>query len=181
LTLTPFGASKGFLKELALTGWTYRGATASRFVAGGAGQLAPVGASLPRNRSGVFVGLRDPGVTIGAEYATRLDGTESGDNTALVPRAETDSVGKLSSGFLVFRPFHFFRPGSSLPLGVVARWDRFDPNRDTDTYVNTVIAGLIWDINSRASLSLDYQEQTPHGTTIVPPSKTYFVHLTANY
>jgi hypothetical protein len=44
-----------------------------------------------------------------------------------------------------------------------------------------VIAGLLWDLNKRTSLSLDYQEQTPHGGPVVATAKTYFLHLVANY
>lgn len=181
ISLTPFGASENFLKTLTLTGWTYRGATASRFVAGGAGQIGPVGESLERNRSGVFVGIRDPRVTVGAEYATRSDGIETGDNTVLLPRVETDSTGRLLSGFTVLRPFQLISEKSTIPLGIVARWDRFKPNTDTAPYSNTVIAGLIWDLNKRVSLALDYQEQTPHGGPVLVPSKIYFLHLVANY
>lgn len=181
ISLTPFGASESFLKTFALTGWIYRGAVASRFVAGGPGQIGPVGESLPRNRSGIFVGLRDPRITIGADYATRSDGSELGDNTVLLPRVESDSTGRLISGFTVLRPFQFFNEESTIPLGLVARWDRFKPNKETDPYSNTVIAGLIWDVNKRTSLSLDYQEQTPHGGPVLAPSKIYFLHLVANY
>lgn len=181
ITLTPFGASESFLKTFALTGWTYRGAIASRFVAGGAGQIGPIGESLPRNRSGVFAGFRDPRITLGADYATRTDGAELGDNTPLVPRTEIDSTGRLISGFTVIRPFQLVNEQSTIPLGLVARWDRFTPNTDTAPYSNTVIAGLIWDINKRTSLSLDYQEQTPHGGPAIATSKTYFLHLVANY
>lgn len=181
ISLTPFGATEGFLKTFALTGWVYRGAIASRFVAGGPGQVGPIGESLKRNRSGIFVGLRDPRITLGADYATRADGSEIGDNTVLVPRLESDSTGRLISGFTILRPFQFFNDQSTFPLGLVARWDRFKPNKAADPYSNTVIAGLIWDVNKRMSLSLDYQEQTPHGGPVVASAKTYFLHLVANY
>jgi hypothetical protein len=181
VSITPFGTSESFLKTLALTGWTYRGATASRFVAGGAGQVGAVGSSLARNRSGVFVGVRHPGITLGADYATRTDGSESGDNTVLLPRLETDSTGRLISGFTVLRPFQLVNERSTIPLGLVARFDRFKPNRDADAYSNTVIAGVTWDLNKRTSLSLDYQEQTSHNGPVVPNTKTYFLHLVANY
>lgn len=181
ISLTPFGASESILKTFTLTGWTYRGAIASRFVAGGAGQIGTVGQSLSRNRSGVFLGLRDPRVTVGAEYATRTDGSETGDNTVLLPRVETDSTGRLLSGFTVLRPFQLLDGGSTIPFGLVARWDRFKPNAETDPYSNTIIAGLIWDLNKRVSLALDYQEQTPHGGPVLTPSKIYFLHLVANY
>ena len=181
ISLTPFGASESFLKTFALTGWTYRGATASRFVAGGTGQVGTVGSSLARNRSGIFAGIRHPGITLGADYATRTDGSESGDNTVLLPRLETDSTGRLISGFTVLRPFQLVNERSTIPLGLVARFDRFKPNRDADPYSNTVIAGIIWDLNKRTSLSLDYQEQTSHNGPVVPNQKIYFLHLVANY
>jgi len=182
ISLTPFsGSDINLLKTLALTGWTYRGAIASGFVAGGAGQIGPIGSSLPRNRSGIFLGLRDPRITIGGEYATRTDGSETGANTVLSPRVESDSTGRLVSGFTILKPFAILNDKSTIPLGLLARWDRFKPNRETAPYSNVVIAGLIWDLNKRTSLSLDYQEQTPHGGPVVAPAKTYFLHLVANY
>src|SRR5450756_1312317 len=70
LSLTPFGRSDNkLLKTFALTGWTYIGAVASSFAAGGVGQIGPVGVSLPRTRSGVFVGIRDPRLSAGAELS----------------------------------------------------------------------------------------------------------------
>lgn len=181
ISLTPFARSGNFLQTLTLTGWTYRGAVASRFAVGGTGQIGPIGSSLSRNRSGVFAGIRDPRFTLGGDYATRTDGSESGDNTVLLPRAETDSTGRLISAFTVLRPFQLMSARSTVPLGLVARWDRFKPNRDAAPYSNTVIAGVIWDLNKRTSLSLDYQEQTPHGGPVIAPSKIYYLHLAANY
>jgi hypothetical protein len=182
ISLTPFGASdSNLLRNLALTAWTYRGAIASSFVAGGAGQIGPIGSSLPRNRSGIFIGLRDPRITIGADYATRKDGSETGANTVLSPRVASDSTGRLISGFTILRPFQIMSEKSTIPLGLIGRWDRFKPNRETAPYSNVVIAGLIWDLNKRASLALDYQEQTPHGGPVIATANTYFLHLGANY
>src|SRR3990170_2128965 len=45
ISLTPSAGGEIFLKTSGVTGWTYRGAVGSRFVAGGAGQLGPVGNS----------------------------------------------------------------------------------------------------------------------------------------
>lgn len=182
ISLTPLsGSDINLLKTFTLTGWTYRGAVGSSFAGGGTGQIGPIGSSMPRNRSGIFVGLRDPRITIGADYATRTDGSETGANTVLSPRLESDSTGRLISGFTVLKPFAILNNESTFPLALVGRWDRFKPNRDAAPYSNVVIAGLIWDINKRASLSLDYQEQTPHGGPVVATAKTYFLHLVANY
>jgi hypothetical protein len=182
LSITPLsGASNKLIKTFALTGWTYVGAVASSFAAGGAGQIGPVGSSLPRTRSGVFVGLRDPRLSAGAEWDTRKDARETGANTIASPRVEFDSTGRLLAGFATIKPFQLMNDQSTFPLGLVARWDRFKPNTGTDGYINTVIGGLTWDLNKKAALSLDYQEVTPHSGAIAAAPKTYFLHLVANF
>ena len=182
LSLTPFGRSDNrLLKTFALSGWTYIGAVASSFAAGGAGQIGPVGVSLPRTRSGVFVGVRDPRLSAGAEWDTRNDARETGANTIASPRAEVDSTGRLLAGFVAIKPFQLMNDQSTFPLGLVARWDRFKPNTDTDGYINTVIGGLTWDLNKKTALSLDYQEVTPRSGVIAAATKTYFLHLVANF
>jgi hypothetical protein len=182
LSITPLSASSNkVIKTLALTGWTYQGAVASSFVAGGAGQIGPVGSSLPRTRWGVFAGLRDPRLTAGAEFDSRKDAKETGANTVAAPRVEVDSTGRLIAGFVTMKPFQLLNDQSTFPLGLIARWDRSKPNTSTDAYINTVIGGLTWDLNKKSALSLDYQEQTPHSGAIAAATKTYFLHLVANF
>jgi hypothetical protein len=182
LSLTPFsGSSNKVIKTFALTGWTYVGAVGSQFVAGGPGQVGTVGSSLPRTRAGIFAGVRDPRLSLGAEWDTRKDAREGGANTVLAPRVEIDSIGRLIAGFVTVKPFQLLNDKSTFPLGVVGRWDRFKPNTDTDAYINTVIGGLTWDLNKKTALSLDYQEQTPHSGAIAAATKTYFLHLVANF
>ena len=182
LSLTPFsGSSNKVIKTFALTGWTYVGAVGSQFVAGGPGQVGTVGSSLPRTRAGIFAGVRDPRLSVGAEWDTRKDGRENGLNTVLSPRVEFDSTGRLIAGFVTAKPFQLLNDKSTFPLGVIARWDRFKPNTATDAYINTVIGGLTWDLNKKTALSLDYQEQTPHSGAIAAATKTYFLHLVANF
>jgi len=182
LSLTPFsGSSNKVIKTFALTGWTYVGAVGSQFVAGGPGQVGTVGSSLPRTRAGIFAGVRDPRLSIGGEWDTRKDAREAGANTVLAPRVEIDSTGRLIAGFVTTKPFQLLNDKSTFPLGVIARWDRFKPNTATDAYINTVIGGLTWDLNKKTALSLDYQEQTPHSGAITAATKTYFLHLVANF
>jgi hypothetical protein len=182
LSITPLsGSSNKVIKTFALTGWTYVGAVASAFVNGGPTQVGTVGSSLPRTRAGAFAGFRDPRFSAGAEWDTRKDGRENGANTLTAPRVEFDSTGRLMSGFAVIKPFQLVSETSTFPLGLVARWDRFKPNTDTDSYINTVIGGLTWDLNKKTALSLDYQEQTPHSGAIAATTKTYFLHLVANF
>jgi hypothetical protein len=182
LTITPLSSSTNkLIKTFALTGWGYQGAVASSFVAGGAGQIGPVGSSLPRTRYGVFAGLRDPRFTAGAEWDTRKDAKETGLNTVAAPRVEVDSTGRLIAGFVTIKPFQLMNDQSTFPLGLIARWDRSKPNTSTDAYINTVIGGLTWDLNKKSAISLDYQEQTPHSGAIAAATKTYFLHMVANF
>ncbi len=182
LTLAPWGrdASK-FLRTLTLSGWIYRGATASKFVTAGPGEIGPSGAGLDRNRWGMHAGSNDPRFTFGVEYATREEERESGLNTVVSPRTVTDTTGTLIAGYTLVRPFAFFGNGSLSPLSLVGRFDRITTNTDADSKYNVVIAGVIWDLSKGASLSLDYQEATTvHGTPITP-TKTYFAHVVARF
>jgi hypothetical protein len=182
LSLTPFKSSDNRLaRALTLSGWGYRGAVGSKFASGGAGQVGTVGSGLDRNRAGVFLALRDPRFTIGAEYATRTDGSEGGANTVASPRTVTDSTGRLIDWYIVLRPFNFSNLKGRSPLGIVARMDRFKPNTNTAAYSNFIVGGLVYDLNARSSVSLDYQEQTPHSGLTVTANKTVFLHLVANF
>lgn len=183
LTLTPFGTSEmSYLRTFAVDGWVYRGAVASKFVNGGAGQVGSVGSGLDRNRWGAFAGIRDPRLTVGLDYAQRSDqGEGSSLNTIASPRVVTDSSGSLFSAYAVIRPFQIADAKSSFPLGIVARWDRVKPNTSRDADYKVVIAGLIWDLSKKTSISLDYQEQTPRNTSIVAPTRIYYLHWVANF
>ena len=182
LTLTPLSSwDNKVLKTFALSGWTYQGAVGSQFVNGGAGQVGTVGVSMPRTRSGIFAGLRDPRLTAGAEWDTRKDASETGANTLASPRVEVDSTGRLLAGFITAKPFQLVNDKSTFPLGLVARWDRFKPNTANDGFVNIIIGGLTWDLNKKSAISLDYQEVTPHAPAAIAATKTYFLHLVANF
>ena len=182
LSVTPLSSSDTrLLRTFTVTGWAYRGAVGSKFVSGGTGQVGAIGSGLDRNRAGVFVGIRDPRLAIGGDFATRTDGGENGANTVASPRTVVDSTGRLLAGFVVLHPINFSNPKGSSPLGLVARWDRFKPNTGTAGFANTIIGGMTWDLNARSSVSLDYQEQTPHFGAGVATSKTYFLHLVANF
>ncbi|HEX3535076.1 MAG TPA: hypothetical protein VHT23_12745 [Gemmatimonadaceae bacterium] len=182
LTITPLsGSSNKVIKTFALSGWTYQGRLASAFVNGGAGQVGQVGSSLPRTRSGIFVGVRDPRLSAGFDFATRKDGVETGLNTVASPRAEIDSTRRLISGFATIKPFQLLSDQSTFPLGLIGRWDRYKPSSGAPGYINTVIAGATWDLNKKSALSFDYQEQTPKNGVIAATTKTYFLHMVANF
>ena len=182
VTLTPLGTSDvSYLKSFAIDGWVYRGALASKFVSGGAGQVGPVGAGLDRNRYGGFVGIRDPRLVVGVDYAQRQDGIDTGANTAASPRGVSDSTGRLVSGYIVAKPFLMADPKAGIPIGFVVRYDQVTPNTATSPKVNTFIGGVTYDLNKRSSFSFDYQEVTPANGSPAAPVKTYFMHWIANF
>ncbi len=182
VTLTPLTTSDAsYLRTFAIDGWVYRGAIASKFVSGGAGQIGPVGSGLDRNRYGVFAGIRDPRLVVGVDYAQRRDGGDTGANTVASPRGVADSTGRLVAGYIVAKPFRIADAKSTIPLGVVLRYDQVTLNTSTSPKINTFIGGLSWDLNSKSSISFDYQEATPANGAPVAPVKTYFMHWVANF
>jgi len=197
VSLTPLMAREGvpaLLRTLTLTGWTYRGSLGSRFAAGGTGQLGSIGEAMPRTRSGVLLGIKDPRLTIAGEYARATTGTESGENTALSPRTRTDVDARLLYGFAIVRPFAFADAAGTSPLALFARYDRYEPATNLSDFVyHFLVGGLSYDLSSRATIALDYQEQLPSSGTLPPLSttgavslpptafKTWFAHFVVNF
>jgi hypothetical protein len=197
LSLTPLAnqTSSPLFQTFTITGWGYKGAKASRYVNGGAGQVGAVGQALDRSRYGVFLGLRDPRLVLGAEYAQRHDEDEpTGANTVAVPRTVNATTGRVLSGFTVVRPFAFANGMGKSPFGLVARYDRVSPTASTENIAtppstsnsyHNIIAGLFYDISQKAQLALDYQESlaSNNGVSARPPaqSKGYYAHFVVNF
>jgi hypothetical protein len=181
LTLTPLADSKGLLSTTAITAWGYKGAIASRFVSGGAGQVGPVGEGLQRNRWGVFAGLKDRRLTLGAEWAQRADEGELGDNTTGSPRVVVDSTGTLLSAFAIARPVEWLSPGQTSRLALLGRYDRFRFNDEAAPAARLIIAGLIWDLDRRLSFAADYQQLLPRDGATGSDTKTWFLHAVASF
>ena len=181
LTLTPLASSKGLFSTTAITAWGYKGAIASRFVAGGAGQVGTVGEGLQRDQWGVFAGVRDRRLTLGAEWAQRADAGELGDNTPANPRVVVDSTGTLLSGFAIARPLEWLNPGKHSKLAFIGRYDRFRFNEETAPESTLLIAGVIWDLDRRLSLAADYQQLLPRNGGPGIGIKTWFLHVQAAF
>jgi len=196
LTLTPFlqSSSPSLLQTFTITAWGYKGATASAFVNGGVGQTGAVGEALDRSRAGIFVGIRDPKLVIGGEFAQRHDERETGQNTIAAPRVETTTTGRLLSGVTQIRPFAFANASGKSPFGLVARYDHVTPTASTAGFASApatsnayhnLIAGVFLDISQRAQLALDYQESlaSDNGVSDAPPtqSKGYYAHFVVNF
>jgi hypothetical protein len=180
LTLAPFAhTSLGAIRPLTFSLWGYRGALASRFVQGGAGQIGPVGSSLRRDRWGVFAALNHAALTFAAQHARRIEEGELGSNTTLDPRQVVDSTGSVTAVYGIARPFS--ASAALRPLSLVARWDHVTPNRATGSAHDLAIAGVIWDLSSRVAISLDFQGQYPDETSQAPETRTLFLHGVARF
>jgi hypothetical protein len=196
LSLTPLANQTDLplLQTFTLTGWGYKGATASTFVNGGAGQIGPVGEALDRSRAGVFVGIKDPRLVLGGEFAVRRDGGDAGQNTLASPRTGTTTSGQLFSALTQIRPFAFTNGTGKSPFGLVARYDKVSPSTSTSNVAvppptsnsyHTLIGGAFYDVNQRAQFALDYQESLAANNDLsnAPPaqSKGYFLHFMVNF
>ncbi len=196
LSLTPLANSTTtpLLQTFTITGWGYKGATASGFVNGGAGQIGSVGEALDRSRAGVFVGIKDPRLVLGGELAMRHDGGDAGANTVASPRTGTTTTGRVLSGLTVIRPFAFTNGSGKSPFGLVARYDRVSPSTattgiavppSTSNSYHNLIGGAFYDLNQRAQFALDYQESlaTSNDLSNAPPaqSKGYYLHFMVNF
>jgi hypothetical protein len=181
LTLTPLANGTGLFSTLALTAWGYKGAIASRFVAGGVGQVGTVGEGLRRDRWGVFTGIKDRRLTLGAEWAQRAEEGELGNNTPASPREVVDSTGTLLSGFAILRPLEWLDTGRTSRLALIGRYDRFRFNDEAGPAARFIIAGIIWDLDRRLSLAADYQQLLPRDGATGTDTKTWFLHAVASF
>jgi hypothetical protein len=182
LSLTPLSSNgSAILKTATLTAWGYKGALASRFVQGGAGQVGPVASSLRRDRWGVLGGVRDPRLTAAVAYSRRTDESELGNNTPLSPRLVVESTGRLLSAFALVRPFQLAHVEAGEPLRLIGRYDRFRPDEDTQGRTRFIVAGVIWDLARTVSVAADYQEQTSSGAATLPITKSWFFHIVAGF
>ena len=193
LTITPL-ANSGvkMLTTWAISPWYYKGTVASKFVGSAPPPTTngPVGDGLNKTRYGIFTGIHDPRLTLGAHYVQFKGQGETGLNTQASPRAVVDTTGHAYSLYGWLKPLALFDTAAAATrLGVIARYDKVTTNTDTDGQFHVFIGGLTFDLNKRASLSFDYQEQLSdtypvvNGATITPtpPLKTWFAHMVVNF
>jgi len=180
LTLTPLANTFGFWKGLTISPWYYNGDRASDF-ARRRGTVQPVPTALRRDRAGVFLGLRDPRITLGAQFAQRWDVFESADTTSDVVPTAVEQTGRVVSLYTIVRPLTYINSAPNWPLAIVLRADEIKPNTDADPYYRNYIAGLSWEFNRRTSFTFDYQNQTPKDRSSAPDSKVYFLHVIAGF
>jgi DNA-binding response OmpR family regulator len=184
LSLTPLATHPGLFQTLAITPWVYRGRTGSKFAAGGVGQVAPVTDGLPRKRWGIFVGSRDPRLTLGMQYAKRTDGYEYGSNTAIAPRTVSDTMGTLLSMYVLARPLRWQSGNNVSRLGMVLRRDEFRTHGALPGREQLWIVGLEYAPTPRTALAVDFQELQARdyvGRAPITDSRTVYVHWAAAF
>ncbi len=181
VSLTPFANGAGLVKSLAISPWYYKGASASSFILGGAGQVGRVSEGLQKDRRGLFVGLKDRRITASADFSQRVEGVESGTNTAASPRVVTDRTSQLASVFGMVRPMEWVSKDKPSRWSVLARMDRFKIDNALDPGTRFTVVGLNWDVNARSNLVLNLQSLKPTGNGTTIPSKIIFVHWKAEY
>jgi hypothetical protein len=200
VSLTPLAnqATNPIAQSLTLTLWGYKGALASNFVNGNpALAIAPVGEAMDRSRAGVLVGVRDPRLTLAAQFATRRDQRDTA--SATLPRTIIDTKGNLWSVYGTVRPFAFTNGTGKSPFGLVARYDHVSPSTATDNApigstvpstsnaYHTLIGGLFFDLSQKAQIALDYQESlaTSNDLSLSPTPngqlKGYYAHFVVNF
>ncbi|MEP6730638.1 MAG: hypothetical protein ABJE10_08365 [bacterium] len=190
LSLTPLAnqTDMPLLQTFTISGWGYKGATASAFV----NDATPVGEALDRSRAGIFVGIKDPRLVLGGEFAQRHDDGELGATPAV--RTKTEVTGRVLSAYTVVRPFAFTDASGKSPFGIVARYDKVTPLSSTtgftaappsDNTYHVVIGGLFYDLSQKAQIALDYQESLnstgSSGVGGTAQSKGYFAHFVVNF
>lgn len=186
LSLTPLSSSNGILKTLTISPYVYSGHTASKFLTTPGANATGAANGLIKNRDGVFVGLKDRKLVLGAGWDQRTETVETG--STLATRGSYDNRGTLTTVFTVIRPLEFNSKKKS-PIGVLLRLDNFKPYSDvrsagTQTISannQLVIGGAFLDINSKATMALDVQHLTPQRGSTTPESKTLFAHMQISF
>jgi hypothetical protein len=193
LTLTPFGSQDNMLKTFSVSPWISMGKSASKYLTTSGSAGTPAADGLTKNRDGVFVGLKDRRLTIGAEWAQRTETIETG--TSLATRGSYDNSATLTSAFVIVRPVELFGddPKVKSPFGMMVRLDNYKPYSDqrsagpitgtqtTSSANQLLIAGIFWDLNARATFTLDLQDLSPQSGSTTVESKILFAHWNISF
>jgi hypothetical protein len=123
--------------------------------------------------------VRDRRLTLGAEWARRIDGVESGSTP--FDRSVTDNTGELYSAFAIARPLEWGPGTGPSPFGLVFRWDQLKPNIDAQGRQRYLLGGVFWELTPKAVLALDYQRTEPIDGLGGAKSENWYVHWQVSF
>lgn len=173
LSLTPFGQTSSYFKSFTISPWGYFGKNASSFVND---PTNPISDGLAKTRYGVFLGIKDRRAALGAEWAEKKDDSDAGSPDAF-DRIVTTTTGRLYDGFAVLRPLEWASDHGKVPsIGLLARYDHFQPNTNSNGYQEFWVGGIFWDTTPKTSFSLDYQKTTPKNGLSGNPTELWYLH-----
>lgn len=176
---SPLGNAPGEHLNVFVVPWFSVGRRASDYV-NGRGSVRPVGTGRLKDRAGLFLAARHPGFTAGLETARRYEVRETADTLAAIAPRVDDVTGSLVAGHVLIRPAYFATHHQSR-IAVFGRLDEVHPDRALSPATRLLIVGTLYDLSNRASVSLDMQWLRPFGSSTVPESHTFFVHVSANF
>lgn len=171
VSLTPFGKTDGYLSTFTVSPWIYSGKNASRFATD---PTNPITSGLDRTRYGVFAGVRDRRLTLGGEWARKIDDLESG--ATPIDRSVASNTGELYSAFAVARPLEWVSGAKPSPVGVIVRWDQFTLDRDASGKLRYFLGGVFWEPTPKTALAIDYQTTEPLDGLGGSKSETWYLH-----
>jgi hypothetical protein len=168
LSWTPLAASDaGVFKSLQISPYYQKGYNPSTYDVNGPG--------LQKDLWGLHVAIKDPRVTVGAEYDSRTNGQDSAANPAV-----TTTTGAVYSAFTIFRPLAFVNGTKTNPWSIVLRGDQYKPNNSADAYQRYLIGGIGYDISSKVTAYADYQDiEGKNGSTA--DVKAFYVHFVIGF
>ncbi len=197
LTLTPLATNPmmdGYFKTFAISPWYYKGNTGSKYQGSTFNAVTcvncPLDAGLQRDRFGIFTGIRDRRLTLGAEYAQRMEDVEGGANSVTSPRTLAQMKGQLVSAFAIARPLEWMDAKEKSNVGLIGRIDQFKPNTNAtstsgfntaSSYDRLIIAGVFWEPTPRTALTFDYQGRSPQSGSLNVDQTTWFLHWKAEF
>lgn len=160
---TPLAASNdaGYFKGLQISPYYQKGYVASNFDANGPG--------LQKDLWGVHVGIKDPKLTVAAEYDSRMNGADTKTSANV-----TSTTGAVYSAFAIVRPLAYINNTKTDPWSIVLRADQYKPNTALDGYQRYLIGGLGYDISSKVTVYADMQDQEGHNGNTTDTKAFYF-------
>ena len=168
---TPLAASNGagVFKSLTISPYYQKGYNTNNFDA-----TAP---GLQNDLWGIHAAIKNPRLTVGAEYDSRTTGA----NTAVNANVTT-ATGTVVSAFTIVRPFAFINHTNTSPWSLVLRADQYKPNANADQYQRFLIGGIGYDISAKTTVYADFQNLEGHNyTTNNPDSKSFFFHFVIGF